>query len=83
MITQVCCVFDDKANAFGTPFFTQSLGQAERSFIDEVNRVDDKNIMYQHPDDFRLFHLGQYDDSTGEFDTSIPRLIVSGGAVRK
>lgn len=85
MITQICAVYDAKAAAFGTPFFTQSLGQAERSFTDEVNRDDDgKNVMFNHAEDFQLFHLGSYNDENAEFDPVFPpRLLVSGAAVKR
>ena len=61
----VVAVKDRAADAFGRPFFVQTQGVAIRSFMDEVNRQAEDNQLYQHPDDFDLFELGMYDDSTG------------------
>ena len=36
-----------------------------RSMADEVNRADASNDMYRHPEDFELYDLGVFDDSTG------------------
>lgn len=84
MITQILCVQDGKAAAFGQPGFYQSLGQAERSFIDEINRQDVSNVMFNHPEDFCLYHLGSYNDSDATFDLiQPPRLIASGLNVKR
>lgn len=65
---EVLCVFDAAVGAFMRPIFTQSVGQAVRSFSDEVNRVDDANTMRSHPNDFALWHLGSFEDSNASFD---------------
>lgn len=80
----VCSIRDAKSEAFGRPFCAQSLGQAIRSFEDEVNRAHEENIVYKHPDDFQLFALGRFDDSTGLFKCSeVPQLLQAGGDVKK
>lgn len=63
MILVVCSIRDSAVNAFMRPFFVTAVGQAIRSFGDEVNRKD--SDMYSHPDDYELFELGLFDDSTG------------------
>lgn len=63
----VFSVRDSKANSFGQPFFSTSLGQAERSFGDEINRAAQDNILYLHPDDFELYQLGSFETDTGSF----------------
>jgi len=63
----VCSIFDSAAGAFGRPFYVQSTGIAMRSFADEVNRDGADNQMFGHPEDFVMFHLGQFDDSNGRF----------------
>lgn len=65
MINVICSVKDRAADAFGRPLFVPSVGLAIRSFTDEVNRKADDNQMYAHADDFDLFELGTFDDSTG------------------
>jgi len=65
MQMQIVAIHDRAADAFGRPIFVNSLGQAIRSFQDEINRPGDNNEMNKHPDDFDLYHLGLYDDNTG------------------
>lgn len=68
MILQIVCVRDRAADVFGQPNFTTSLGGSIRSFGDEVNRVDANNMLNRHPEDFELYHLGTYDDSSATFE---------------
>lgn len=60
-------VFDSQMRSFVNPFFIPTVPAAVRSFTDEVNRADANNMMYQHPEDFSLWKLGELDDETGEF----------------
>lgn len=81
----VCAVRDRVADVFGQPFFSASTGLAVRGFQDEVNRADDKNVLFRHPDDFDLFELGIFDDTTAKFVMlDQPRQLVLGkDSVRK
>lgn len=75
----VIAIKDRAADAFGRPAFVPSVGVAIRSFTDEVNRADPDNQMNSHPDDFDLFELGMYDDSTGVVEMlDSPRLLILG-----
>lgn len=75
----VVSIKDRAADAFGRPAFVPSVGVAIRSFSDEVNRSDPDNQMNSHPDDFDLFELGMYDDSTGIVEMlESPRLLILG-----
>ena len=67
MKMKVLSVFDSAAQAFGRPAFVAAIGSAIRSFTDEVNRVDADNQMNQHPSDFTLYELGEFDDEHGRF----------------
>lgn len=64
----ICSVRDRAADVFGQPFYTPALGQAIRSFSDEVNRVDEKSTLFNHPEDFDLYELGTFDDAHASFD---------------
>lgn len=64
---KVVSVRDRQANAFAPPFFVNTIGQAIRSFTDEVNRAAEGNQLYKHPEDFDLYDLGDYEDETGVF----------------
>lgn len=79
MILYVMTVRDRSADVFGQPSFHLSQGGAARAFADEVNRAAPDNVMYRHPEDFDLFLLGSYDDSTAAFDMApVPKQIAVG-----
>lgn len=63
MNTEICAVFDSAINGFGQPIFVRTTAQALRSFKDEINRPGSE--MGQHPDDYTLYHIGQYDELVG------------------
>jgi len=79
MIHTIVSVKDRAVDAFGRPFFTPAIGAAIRSFTDEVNRNGSDNPMYQHADDYDLYHLGTFDDSTGEFQPVYPPTVLLRG----
>lgn len=78
----ICAVRDAKSEAFGRPFFSQSMGIAIRSFSDEVNREHEDNTLNKHSEDFSLYALGKFDDSLGTFETETPRLMIQGNEVK-
>lgn len=77
----VCAVKDRALDAFMQPFFVQTIGVANRSFTDEVNRPE--SPMYAHPDDYDLHQIGNYDDSTGQITPCAPQQIALGKAVKR
>jgi len=83
MIQYICTVKDRAADAFGRPMFVPSTGVAIRSFSDEINRNNAENQLYNHPDDFDLYELGQFDDNTGLFALhDQPKLLSLGKQVK-
>lgn len=64
-------VRDSAAGAFNRPFFVPAAGMALRSFEDEVNRQAADNPMFNHPDDFELYHVGFFDEENGDL-VSVP-----------
>ena len=79
----ICSIRDSAADAYGRPFFLSSVGVAIRSFTDEVNRSSEDNQIYQHPEDFDLFELGEFDDTTGRFVLlDVPKQLVLGRMVK-
>lgn len=83
MIQFICTVKDRAADAFGRPMFVPSTGVAIRSFSDEINRNNADNQLYNHPDDFDLYELGQFDDNTGLFTLhDQPKLLSLGKQVK-
>lgn len=63
-------VYDEKVQTFNPPFFCQTIGQAVRSYSDVVN--DPKTSINRHPGDYVLYHVGSFDDESGEFKTKVP-----------
>lgn len=81
MILIVVSVFDAGTQTFARPFFVRGEGEARRSFQDEVNRVASDNVLHNHPEHFRLFKLGTFEDTTGCFVCpKLPELLVDATA---
>lgn len=75
MKVQVYSVYDTKAEAFGQPFFMQADGIAVRAFIEACNNKDGEFIKY--PNDFTLYNIGMYDDSTGAIFSNKPEELLT------
>lgn len=78
---KVVSIRDAKSELFGRPAFVTTIGAAVRSFTDEVNTARENNDLYRHPEDFDLYELGEFDDSTGIFNTIVPKLVIQGTMV--
>lgn len=73
----VCAVRDSALAAFMNPFCSPSTGGAVRAFSDEVNRPESE--MGKHPEDYELWNLGFFDESTGKFDCPGGPVLISRG----
>lgn len=60
---KIYTIRDQKGETFNTPFFQKTHGEAERSFKTLVN--DGKSLVSQYPDDFDLYHLGDFAEESG------------------
>lgn len=78
----VFAVRDRAADTFGSPFCQVARGQAIRAFSDELNRSSADNQLFLHPEDFDLYELGEFDDSTGLYETGVPKQIAVGKDLR-
>jgi len=56
-------VFDAKAAAYGLPMFVPTSGLAIRGFSDACK--DKQSPLFQHPSDYSLYELGEYDRNSG------------------
>lgn len=70
MIIKIFAVFDTKAQAFNSPFFMMNEGMAIRGFSDAVNNKE--NAIGQHPEDYTLFRIGDYNDENGAITPEAP-----------
>lgn len=64
MIHHIFTIYDQKAKAYLPPFYLPERGMAERTFSDCVNSNDHQ--FGAHPQDYTLFTIGLFDDSTAE-----------------
>ena len=79
MIYKIIAVRDRAADVFAQPIFVPAVGVAIRSFGDEINRKEAGNLMAQHPEDFDLYLLGEYDDARAAFILEeVPRQVAVG-----
>lgn len=63
MKQQLLAVRDRQLNAFMQLWPAQTIGLGLRAFTDLVN--DTSSEMHKHPEDYELYHIGEYDDQTG------------------
>lgn len=82
MLTSVYAIYDDTAKVFNTPFFMHNDGMAIRAFKGHVNGAVD-SALHDFPEQFKLFKLGTFDDSKGEFQTHEPIYIAHGVEVKE
>lgn len=64
MLHKLVSIYDSKAQVYSPTIAFPTLGMAERSFTDAVN--DPQSSYNKHPEDYTLFHVGEFDDSTGQ-----------------
>ena len=79
----IVAIKDRAADAFMRPWFVPTPAMAVRSFMDEVQRDAADNQMFHHSDDFDLYELGTFDDSTGIIEChESPKLLTLGKSVK-
>jgi len=61
---KVFSIYDCKAEAYLKPFFCQNRAVALRSFSDAL--AEPQSGFAQHPEDFTLFEIGEWDESEGK-----------------
>lgn len=63
MKMKVFAVYDSKIEAYLTPHFLRSRGEALRAYFHACN--DENSQFAKSPSDFTFFEIGDYDDLTG------------------
>lgn len=64
MIFQVMVVYDSKARSHLMPMFVVHVEVGQRGFADAAN--DPTTVIGRNPEDFSLFHIGEWDDEIAE-----------------
>lgn len=76
MINKIYSVYDNTAEAFMPPFYIQNDNMALRAIDDCLS--DPQHMFSQHPKDFELYYLGEFDNIEGKFTlTDSPKHIRS------
>lgn len=81
MIVKIYSVYDCKAGAFGTINAYRSSDEAVRAFGVACN--DSSSNYFKFAEDFTLFELGEYDDTTGLLKTFSPISVISATAISR
>lgn len=74
----LCAVRDIKAEAFAPPFVVSARGMALRMFSDWCS--DPKTMIGRHPEDFQLYQLGYFNESTGFIEVFTNMVLIGMGA---
>lgn len=72
---KIYTVHDGKAEAFLQPFYALTDGAAIRSFTDLLEQND---MFKKYPQDFTLFALGVYEETSGVITPCTPRSLGNG-----
>lgn len=72
MIKLIVAIRDLKAKSFTNPVATENINTALRDFSTIVK--DGRTLIGQHPEDFELYQLGEFDVLTGEIFPTSPLL---------
>lgn len=82
MVLKVFSVFDAKLASFGRPWYELTEASAIRVFTDAVNDDSNQNNQwFKHPEDFSLFHIGEFNDETGNVEPCLPVSLVTASAI--
>ena len=66
MKLQAYTIYDVASGIYMRPFFSQADGQAIRGFKDIA--TDANHEVGKHPEDYTLYRVGQFNDTTGKMD---------------
>lgn len=68
----VVAVKDELTNTFLQPTFAEDEREIERIFTYQINNTP---IWKENPSDFSLYHLGTFDQETGELKKDVYKMI--------
>uniref|UniRef100_A0AAU8B624 Nonstructural protein n=1 Tax=Dulem virus 196 TaxID=3145673 RepID=A0AAU8B624_9VIRU len=71
----VYSVYDSCVGSFEGPFLSVNDGTAIRVISDTIFRQD--NMIQRHPEDYKMFCLGEFDLYTGELKGTKPRQVIN------
>jgi len=63
---KVFSIFDSKGEVYWPPRFYINAGVALRDFADAVQAAKGDNALAQHPEDYTLFEIGNWEEREGD-----------------
>ena len=69
-------IYDVASGIYMRPFFSQADGQAVRGFKDIA--TDAEHEIGKHPEDYTLYRIGSYNDTTGALIGENPEKLMTG-----
>lgn len=70
MVSNVYAIYDEKAEAYNTPFPLATDGLARRSF--DAACKDPGTDLYRFPGDYSLYCVGKWNDQDGSLESIVP-----------
>lgn len=64
---EVFSVYDSVSQVFHTPMFLRTRAEAVRGFSQQAKMKD--SPISQHPTDYILYHVGTWDEETGNLES--------------
>lgn len=61
---QICSIYDSLSEFHNAPMYFRTVGEAERFGSNLVNK-ENESLVFTNPEDFKLVHLGTFDERTG------------------
>lgn len=66
MILRIYTVYDSKVEAYMSPFYCRTDGEAIRAIVAQVRNPE--HSFSKFPEDYTLFFMGEFDDQKGRLD---------------
>ena len=73
MKTELYAIYDSKAEIYNKPFHQPNQAVAMRTATDLAN--DPNSEIAKNPQDYTMFYLGNYDDTTAQFELCEPKSV--------
>lgn len=85
MIKKMYSVYDVKSGVYGPLMLCLTDGEALRAAADTVNQPNNpNNVIAQHPEDFRLDYIGDFNMATGSIDSvNAPKHLIDCAQLKK
>lgn len=63
-------VYDRRTQYFNVPFFSPTIESGKRVFMEACRNGE--TLLHKYPEDYELYHVGSFDDSSAHFDPMHP-----------